>query len=59
MSVFSLPEDNLNCQLIFTKLIMFIDMVEILFGIADGKILSIFDSVTCPPHDSGRVSLFL
>ena len=36
-SVFSFPDDNLSkWQLIFTKLSMCIDIVEIWFGIANG-----------------------
>ena len=35
-------------QWIFIKLGMCIDIVEIWFGIANGQILSIFDSVICP-----------
>ena len=37
-------------QLIFTKLGVCIDVVEIYFGIANGQILSIFDRVICPRH---------
>ena len=45
LSVFSFPDDNLSkCEWTFTKLNMFIDNVEIWFGIANGQILSIFDS---------------
>ena len=44
-SIVSFPEDNLSkCQWIFTKLNVCIDIVEILFGIANGQISSIFDS---------------
>ena len=50
-SVFSVPDDKFNkYQWIFTKLGVCIDIVEILFGIADGKISSIFDRVICPRH---------
>ena len=35
-----------------------IDIVEICFGIANGQISSIFDSVICPPHSSGWVLSF-
>ena len=50
-SIFSFQYNNLNkCQLIFTKLGMCIDIVEICFGIANGKISSIFDRFICPPH---------
>ena len=34
---------------------MRIDIVEICFGIANRQILSIFESVICPPHNSGGV----
>ena len=37
-------------QWLFTKLGVFIDIVEICFGIADRQILSIFDRVICPGH---------
>ena len=51
MSTVSFPDDNFSkCQWIFTKLGMCTDIVKIWFGIADGRILSIFDSylpVTC------------
>ena len=49
--IFSFPEDNLiKCQLIFTKLGMCIDIVEIWFGLANGKLSFIFDRIICPPH---------
>ena len=52
LSVFSLQDDNLNkYQWIFTKLVMWIDIVEIWFGIANGQILSIFDRVICLSHE--------
>ena len=47
-SVFSFPDDNFKCQLIFTKLGVCIDIVETWFEIPDGQILSIFDRVICP-----------
>ena len=48
---FSFPDDNLSKhQWIFTKLGMYIHIVEIWFGIAKGKTLSIFDGVICPRH---------
>ena len=51
LSVFSFPDDNLSkYQWIFTKLGMCIDIVEIWCGIANGQILSIFDTVTCLRH---------
>ena len=37
---------------------MFIDIMEICFGVADGQISSIFDRASCPPHDSGGVLSF-
>ena len=52
--MFSFPDDNLNKhQWIFTKLGMCIDIVKILFWIANGQISSMFDRVICPQH--GRV----
>ena len=45
--IFSFQDNNCSkCQWIFTKLVMFmcIYIVEICFGIANGQILSIFDS---------------
>ena len=48
---FSFPDDNLSKrQWIFTKLGMCIDIVGIWFGIANGRISSIFDGVICPRH---------
>ena len=47
MSVFSFLDENFSkYQLIFTKLGVCIDIVEICFGIANGQISSIFDRVT-------------
>ena len=44
-SVFLFLDDNLSeCQWIFTKLRVCIDIVEIWFGIAIGQISSVFDS---------------
>ena len=44
-SIFSFPNDNFSkYQGIFTKLAVFIDIVEICFGIAGRQISSIFDS---------------
>ena len=40
-------------SVIFTELGMYIDIVEILFGIANRKISSLFDRVICPPYDNG------
>ena len=49
LSVFSFPDNNLSeCQWIFSKLGMWIDIVKIWFGIANGQIWSIFDRVICP-----------
>ena len=43
--IFSFLDDNfIEYQWIFTKLGMCIDMVDICFGIANGRISSIFDS---------------
>ena len=48
---FSFPDDNLSeCQCIFTKLGMCIDIVEIWFGIANGQISSNFYGVICLRH---------
>ena len=47
-SIFSFLDDNLSeCQWIFTKLGMCIDIVEIWFGIVSGQISSISDRVIC------------
>ena len=54
---FSFPDDNLSKhQWIFTKQGMYIDIVEIWFGIANGQILSIFDGVVCRRHPNIFVS---
>ena len=59
MFAFPFSDNKLsNYQWIFTKLAMCINIVEVCFGIANRQILSIFDRVTCPRYDSGRVSLF-
>ena len=51
MSMFWFLDDNLNKnQWIFTKLGMCTDIMESCLGIGNGHILSIFDSVICPPH---------
>ena len=51
LSVFLFLDDNLSkCRWIFTKFGECIDIVEILFGIANGQILSIFGRVNCPQH---------
>ena len=45
MSLFLFLDDNLSkYQSIFTKCGMCIDIMEICFGIANGQILSVFDS---------------
>ena len=50
--IFSFPDDNLSkCQGILTKLGTRID-IKIWFGIANGKILSMFDRVICPRHNN-------
>ena len=42
MSIFLFPDDNLSkCQWIFSKLGVYIDIVKIWFGIANGQISSI------------------
>ena len=42
----SFQDDNLSkCQWIFTRLGMCFDIVEIWFGIANGQISSIFDTI--------------
>ena len=57
-TVFSFQDDNLvKCHSILTKLCMCIDIMEICFGIANGQILSIFDSYL-PAVNSGRVLFF-
>ena len=39
VSIFSFPDDNLSkCQWVSTKLRMYIDVVKIWFGIANGQI---------------------
>ena len=50
LSVFLFLDDNLSkYKWIFSKLGMYIDIVEIWFGIANGQISSIFDRVICKP----------
>ena len=52
---FSFPDDNLSKhQWIFTKLGMYIDIVAVWFGIANGQISSKFYRVICP-----RLLIFL
>ena len=49
--LFSFPDDNLSKhQWIFTKLVMWIDILEVWFGIANGQILSNFYGVICSRH---------
>ena len=56
MPIFSFPYDNLcKCQGILNKLGTCIDIKEILFGIANGQISSVFDRVICPRYDNGGV----
>ena len=51
MSVFLFLDDNFSkYQWIFTKLGMCIDIVDICFWIANGRISSIFDSVICQQY---------
>ena len=51
MSVFLFLYNNLSkYQWIFAKLGMYIDIVEIWFWIANGQILSSFDSIICQRH---------
>ena len=48
---FSFPDDNLSKhQWIFTKLGMYIDILDIWFGIANGQISSNFYGVIRPRH---------
>ena len=50
-SVFSFPVNNLSeYKWIFTKLSMYIDIMEICFGIANGQISSIFYSYLPTTH---------
>ena len=52
---FFFPDDNLSkCQGFLTKLGTCIDIKEIWFGIASGKISSLFDSYLSQ-HDNGGV----
>ena len=57
--IFSFPDNNLcKCQGILTKLGTCIDIKEIWFGIANGQIPSMFDSVICPPGVVVIVQIF-
>ena len=50
-SIFSFQDDYFTkYQWIFTKLGVCIDIVDVCFGIANGRISSIFDRVICPQH---------
>ena len=51
-------DNSCKYQLIFTKVDMSFDIVEICFRIANGQILSIFDRVICSQQDIGRVLSF-
>ena len=53
-----LDNNSSKYQGISTKLCTRIDIKEIWFGIANGQILSIFDSGICPQHDYGGVLYF-
>ena len=54
-SAFSFPDVNFsNCQWVFTKLGVCIDVVEICFGIAVGQILSILTEFSA--HDTSMFS---
>ena len=58
-SILSFPHDNLSkYQLIFIKLGICIDIMDIWFRTADGQISSIFDRVICPWDESGGILLF-
>ena len=48
--IFSFPDDNLVNNRGFSKLGMYIDIVKIWFGIANGQISSNFYGVICPRH---------
>ena len=57
--IFSFPDDNLSkSQGILTKLDACIDIIEIWFGIANGQISSIFDSVIYKRQDNCGVLSF-
>ena len=56
MPIFSFPDDNLSkYQGILTKVGTCIAMKEILFGIANGQVLSMFERVICSQHYNGMV----
>ena len=58
MSIFLFPDDNFSKYLwIFARLSIYIDIVKIWLGIANGQISSIL-TVICLGHDNGRVLLF-
>ena len=59
MSVFYFQDNNISkSQWIFTKFSMYIDIVEINFGIAHCQISSIFDRVIGSHHNNGGVLSF-
>ena len=59
MSAVSFPDNNLsNYQWIFTKLGMYIDIIEASFRIANAQISLIFHRVICPQHISGGILSF-
>ena len=54
-SVFLSPFDKSNCQWSFTKLGLFIDIMEIWFEIANVANFINFDRVIGTRHDNGRL----
>ena len=57
-SVLYFQDNNLSkSQQIFTKFGMYIDIVEIFFGIAHWQISSVLTEI-CPRHDNGGVLSF-
>ena len=57
-SVFLYPFDKSNCQWSFTKPGLFIDIMEIRFGIANVANFMISDRVICTRHDNGGLLSF-
>ena len=56
MPVFSFPDDKLSkCQGILTKLGTCIYIKEFYFGIANGRISSMFYTFICLRHNNGGV----
>ena len=49
---------SVKSQWFFIKFDIFIDIVEMWFGIAHWRISSIFDRVICPQYDNGRILSF-